>query len=182
MHGCIVYSSCSGNTRTLAAFLTERTGLPCYAVRSAPDPQGYDLLALGFWVRKGLPDGRSLRYMAQLRGKNLFLFGTMGAWPDSDHAKRCLVAANSLLTQGGNVVFGSFLCQGRVNPRIVAVTQRKGTHPPSPERLKRLQEATRHPNTLDCHALWLQWQHALSTLAAPMLPSSVPYPRMNVFS
>ena len=56
MKACIVYSSCTGNTRKVAEALAETSGIACFAVRHAPNPDDYDLLALGFWVRKGLPD------------------------------------------------------------------------------------------------------------------------------
>ncbi|MBE6441220.1 MAG: flavodoxin [Desulfovibrio desulfuricans] len=167
MNCCIVYSSCTGNTRAVAEALARGTDVPCFPVRHAPNPQGYDVLALGFWVRKGLPDERSRRYMARVREKRVFVFGTLGAWPDSEHARRCMAAARALLEANGNTVLGGFLCQGRVNPRVVAATQRKGTHTPSEERLARLREAARHPNAKDCLAARLRWQDALRAAQEP---------------
>ena len=79
MNACIVYSSCTGNTRKVAEALADTSGLPCFPVRNAPEPDDFDMLALGFWVRKGLPDARALRYMERVRGKHVFFFGTLGA-------------------------------------------------------------------------------------------------------
>ena len=138
MKVCIVYSSCTGNTRKVAEALAETSGAPCFAVRHAPNPDDYDLLALGFWVRKGLPDARAQRYMARVSGKQVFFFGTLGAWPHSEHARRCLAATHDLLQAGGNTVVDGFLCQGRVNPQVIAASQRKGGHPMSAERSARL--------------------------------------------
>lgn len=138
MNACIVYSSCTGNTRKVAEALADTSGLPCFPVRIAPEPDDFDILALGFWVRKGLPDARALRCMERIRGKHVFFFGTLGAWPHSDHACRCMAATHKILQAGGNTVVDGFLCQGRVNPQVVAASQRKGGHPLSPERLARL--------------------------------------------
>lgn len=166
MRAGIVYSSCTGNTRLLAETLAQCTGIPCFAVRQAPAPDRFDLLALGFWVRRGQPDSRSQRYMALLRGKAVFCFGTLGAWPHSSHARHSAEAARALLEQGGNTVLDIFLCQGRVDPRVIAATTRKGTHPPTPERLERLREAARHPDNADCMAVLRHWRGSLVRLAS----------------
>lgn len=129
MNACIIYSSCTGNTRKVAEAMAETSGIPCFAVRNAPAPDDFDLLALGFWVRKGQPDARAQRYMERVRGKHVFFFGTLGAWPTSDHARRCLAATHALIEAGGNMVVDGFLCQGKVNPQVIAASQRKGGAP-----------------------------------------------------
>ena len=161
MKVCIVYSSCTGNTRKVAEALAATSGFPCFAVRQAPNPDDYDLLALGFWVRKGLPDARAQRYMAGVSGKQVFFFGTLGAWPHSEHARRCMAATHELLQAGGNTVVDGFLCQGRINPQVIAATQRKGGHPMTAERRARQQEAERHPDAADLAGASLHWQRCL---------------------
>ncbi len=158
---CIVYSSITGNTRAVAEALAAVSGAPCFPVRDAPNPMEYDVLALGFWVRLGLPDARAQRYMRRVRGKKVFFFGTLGAWPDSPHARRCLDGARTLLEEGGNTLLDGFLCQGRVNPKILALSQRKGRHPMTPERLARLEEAARHPDAADLAEAGRRWQEVL---------------------
>lgn len=158
---CIVYSSCSGNTRRVAEALAAISGTPCFAVRQAPDPGAYDLLALGFWVRKGQADARARRYMERVRGKRVFFFGTLGAWPRSEHARLCAAGTRALLEQGGNVVLDGFLCQGRVNPAVVAASQRQGRHSMSPARQARLDEAARHPDAEDLREAGLRWKRCL---------------------
>lgn len=175
MKACIVYSSCTGNTRKVAEALADTSGIPCFAVRHAPNPDDFDLLALGFWVRKGLPDARAQRYMARVRDKHVFFFGTLGAWPHSEHARRCLVATHELLQAGGNTVVDGFLCQGRVNPQVIAASQRKGGHPMSAERRARLLEAESHPDAADLTAARLHWQRSLQKFApAALNPASIP--------
>lgn len=170
MKACIVYSSCTGNTRKVAEALAETSGFPCFAVRNAPNPEDYELLALGFWVRKGLPDARALRYMERVSQKRVFFFGTLGAWPHSDHARRCMAATHELLQAGGNTVVDGFLCQGRVNPQVIAASQRKGGHPMSAERRARLLEAERHPDAADLAAARLQWRRSLQKCAVATPP------------
>lgn len=166
MNACIVYSSCTGNTRKVAEAMAETSGLPCFPVRTAPAPEDFDLLALGFWVRKGQPDARAQRYMERVRGKHVFFFGTLGAWPHSDHARRCMAATHAILEAGGNTVVEGFLCQGKVNPQVVAASQRKGGHPMSAERQARLLEAALHPNAADLAAARLSWQRSLQKIGA----------------
>ena len=166
MRACIVYSSCTGNTRKVAEAMADASGPPCYALRHAPDPQDYDLLAVGFWVRKGLPDARAQRYIQSIQGKNVFSFGTLGAWPQSEHAMRCQRAARTLLEEGGNTVLDEFLCQGKVNPQVVAASQRKGTHPMTAARQERLQEAARHPDENDLQAASQRWLRCLTAARA----------------
>lgn len=166
MKNCIVYSSLTGNTRKVAEALAEASGVPCFAVKDAPDPAEYALLALGFWVRLGRPDARAQRYMRSVRGRRVFFFGTLGAWPDSEHARRCAAAARSLLEEGGNQVLDGFLCQGRVDPKILAVSEGKGRHPMTPARQARLAEAALHPDAADLRAAAERWQRCLAKLRA----------------
>ena len=166
MRICIVYSSCTGNTRRVAEALGATVGLPCHAVGHAPDPAEYDFLAVGFWVRKGQPDARAQRYMRRIYGKPVFYFGTLGAWPQSTHALRCAQATQALLQENGNTVLDGFLCQGKVNPRVITASQRKGTHPMTPARLARLQEAARHPDEKDLQAAEHSWRCCLEAATA----------------
>ena len=147
----VVYSSVTGNTRLVAAALAGRTGDPLLSVRELADPAAFDVLALGFWVRRGQPDPASQALWRRLRGRRVFWFGTLGAWPWSEHAERCRHAAEALLAEGGNTVLGGFLCQGRVS---VPASSR---HAMTPERAARLAEAARHPDAADLEAAAQAW-------------------------
>ena len=126
-------------------------------LRTLPDA---DVLALGFWVRRGQPDAMSQAVWRKLRGKSVFYFGTLGAWPSSAHARRCREVAEQVLHENGNRCLGGFLCQGRVDPNIIALSARKGTHPLTEERRARLAEAARHPDEADCAAAVEAWLSA----------------------
>ena len=79
MKSCIIYSSVTGNTRKVAEALAAASGAPCFPVREAPDPDDYDLLALGFWVRLGQADARTQGYMRRVLGKKVFFFRNPGS-------------------------------------------------------------------------------------------------------
>ena len=124
-------------------------------------------LLLGFWVRRGLPDSRSLRLWQGICGKRVFFFGTHGTRPGSDHSRQCLAAARRLLQDNGNEVLGGFLCQGRVNPRLVALAGKPGHHPMTPARAARLAEAARHPDGADRQALVRCWDRCRQGMPLP---------------
>lgn len=176
LRAAVICSSVTGNTRRVAEALTLGR-FPLYDVRQSPDTAAYDLLALGFWVRKGLPDARSQGFWERLHGKRVFLFGTLGAWPKSAHACRCLEGAHALLTANGNRIVGEFLCQGRVSPQVLAVSARKGTHPMTEGRAARLAEAARHPDAGDLAAARACWQSVLAALVPQAAaPAGLPIP------
>ena len=173
LRAAVLYSSITGNTRRVAETLALGR-LPLHSLTQKPDVAAYDLLALGFWVRKGLPDARSQRFWSGIRDKHVFLFGTLGAWPHSAHACRCLEDARTLLTANGNRIVGEFLCQGRVDPRVLAASARKGTHPMTEGRAARLAEAARHPDAADLAAARACWQSVLAVLAPQEPPLAAP--------
>ena len=123
-------------------------------MESAPAPEGYDLVAVGYWVDKGMPDAQAKAYLETVWDANVALFGTLGAWPDSDHARDCIAQGEALVNapERRNRVIGTYLCQGKVDPKIVAMMQKMASdvHPMTPERKARLEEAAKHPDEADC--------------------------------
>lgn len=123
-------------------------------MESAPAPEGYDLVAVGYWVDKGMPDAQAKAYLETVRDAKVALFGTLGAWPDSDHARDCIAQGEALVNapERRNKVLGTYLCQGKVDPKIVAMMQKMASdvHPMTPERKARLEEAAKHPDEADC--------------------------------
>ena len=147
MQTLVVYSSRTGNTEKLARALAE--ALPdseLLPVAQAPANPSHDWVLVGYWAFRGGPDEAAGVYLRGLSGQKVALFGTLAAWPDSEHAAHCREAAERLLIEPerGNTVLGTFLCQGRLHaePR----------HPLTPERRARLAEAAKHPNEADFQA------------------------------
>lgn len=163
MNSIVVYSSRTGNTLKVAQAVYEALPSPraLYSVDEAPDPGAYDFIALGFWVDKGTADEKARRYLKKLKGKPIFfLFGTLGAYPDSDHGKKCMGNVKALAAD--NQILGTFLCQGRVDPEMIKWMEENlqddPHHAMTPERRARLREAERHPNADDLAAAGQQGQ------------------------
>ncbi|MDR2020046.1 MAG: flavodoxin family protein [Treponema sp.] len=177
--GLIVYSSKTGNTRKLAEGI--RKGLAealgqeprIAAVEDGPDPAGTDWILVGFWADRGNADQGALQYLKSLEGHTIGLFGTLGAYPDSDHARDICKKVRELAAEK-NTVLGCFLCQGRIDP---ALTERfkslpaDNPHAMTPERMKRHLEAAKHPDEKDLEdaaaACLSMVKSVLSDAAAP---------------
>jgi len=182
MKSLVVYSSRTGNTEKVARAIADALPRPCdlCAVDEAPDlsggagTHGYDFVALGFWVDKGGPDAAAARYMQTVKDCRVGLFGTLGAWPDSDHARDCIRRAEEMMA--GNEVLGSFLCQGRIDPAVVAMMQKMASdaHPMTPERVARIQEAERHPDQKDLADAQAAFRAMADRLCAATAPAEAP--------
>jgi hypothetical protein len=87
--------------------------------------------------------------MQAVHGAKVGLFGTLGAKPDSDHAQESIRRAVELVS--GNHVVGTFLCQGRIDPEVVAMMKKHATdiHPMTPERIANIEAAESHPDEAD---------------------------------
>lgn len=149
----LVYSSITGNTRMVAgavlkALPPDTVFLP---VQEALPPEDFDLVVIGFWAHQGSPDPMAARYMERVRGRDAAFFGTMAAYPDSEHAR--LLAARSEALLAGNRILGHFFCQGKLKPerlaRLLSGEETNARHPMTEERRARLLEAARHPDARD---------------------------------
>ena len=151
MKSLIVYSSRTGNTQSVAEAIAGVIPDPCTisSVEEAPDVSEYDFLAIGYWVDKGMPDQKAKKFMEGVKGKKVGLFGTLGAYPDSDHANDCRKKAEELME--GNEILGHFLCQGRIDPKVLEMMAKMASdqHPMTEERKARIEEAKKHPNQKD---------------------------------
>jgi flavodoxin len=151
--GLIVYSSRTGNTERVARAVHEALAgkHDLCAITDAPDPSPYDWILIGFWVNRGTADEETLDYLARIRGKHVGFFATLGAYPDSQHA-RDVVDRFSALVSESNTLIGSFICQGRIDPKL---TEKFRSFPPdhphamTPERVKRHRDAASHPDAQD---------------------------------
>ena len=119
MKTLVVYSSQSGNTRKLADAVFDFIDAEkeIYPVDEAPDPNGYDSVAVGFWLKAGKPDPLSLEFLSKIKAQQLFLFATHGAATGSAHAEGAMSHARSLVSEAK--VLGTFSCQGEVNPEVL---------------------------------------------------------------
>ncbi len=151
MKSLVVYSSRTGNTRKVAEAIFEILPEPkqIFPVEEAPPPDVFDFIAIGFWVNRGTADQKAADYMKNLKNMRVGVFGTLGAYPDSDHAETCMKRVRAMLE--GNEFLGGFLCQGKVDPDVVEKMSRLApeAHPMTEERRNRIEEAKNHPNERD---------------------------------
>jgi len=159
MKSLIVYSSQTGNTRKLAEAVFEMLSgdKALYPVDEAPDPSGYDFIAVGFWLMGGKPDPQSSEYLSKVGKKPLFLFATHGAGAGSDHAIHGTELAKSLAPESD--IRGTYSCQGEVNPKVLEKASKK-TEPPA--WLADAPDADGHPNDADIEALNYQLAELIS--------------------
>ncbi len=152
MKSLIVYSSLTGNTKAVAQAIASVMPEPCelVSVDQAPsDLSSYDFIAIGYWVDRGMPNKSCIKFMETVKGKKVGLFGTLGAYPDSEHGRNCQEKAASFME--GNQILGQFLCQGKVDPKVIEMMSKmaKKHHPMTQERKARIEEAKKHPNEED---------------------------------
>ncbi len=161
----VVYSSRTGNTRKVAeaALAALPTQVVLAPVEDSPAPGEHQAVIIGFWVDRGRPDPKTLKYVKKLKGLKVAAFGTLGAQPDSPHARDVLRQTEKVLQ--GNELLGMFLCQGRVDPAVVETMKRSGHHPMTPERLANIQEADRHPDKTDLENAQSFFKNLYDTIA-----------------
>jgi hypothetical protein len=162
MKTLVVYSSQTGNTKKLAEavfqILPEEKTL-CH-ISQAPNPDGFDLVVLGFWLQAGKPDPKSSEYLAKLSDQHLFLLATHGAAADSEHAKEAMDIARSIPSAAR--VIGQFNCPGEVNPAHLEKARRKD---PQPVWVKDAHKAVGHPDGGDIEGLTAAVQACIPNIA-----------------
>lgn len=137
-----------------------------YSVENAPSPEEYAFIALGYWVDRGGPDASVKEYMTKIAGKKVCLFGTLGAYPDSDYAQKAMTNARVAI-ETKNEVVGEFICQGKIDPRLIDKFKSlppEHPHAMTPERIKRHQEAAKHPNEEDFVAAQTYFRQVVARL------------------
>lgn len=153
MNGAVIYSSKTGNTKKIAEAILK--GCPnnfkIFSVDEDPELSEFDFIFMGYWVDKGTADKKALEFMEDICHKKVALFATLGAYPDSDHAKESLAAGAKCLGEGCTVV-DNFICQGAIDPKLMEwMNKLPEDHPHAPDeaRIKRWKDASTRPNQED---------------------------------
>lgn len=150
----LVYSSVTGNTKQVGEAMFEilPAGSKLQPLNGVVvDFAAYDVIIVGYWLTRGGPDPKTMEFLPKLKGKKVVLFATHGALSGSEHAVTSLARAAYLLGEGCSIL-GTFSCQGKINPALLA--RRVGAaendpHAPSEENKKRWTEAAKHPAESD---------------------------------
>lgn len=150
----VVYSSATGNTRAVAEAIAAETGADLFRVQDAPaDLSAYEIVALGYWLRRGGPDDLMKAYLPRITNARVALFQTHGADVGSEHAVTSFARAGYLLGTGCEIL-GTFSAQGRLSPALIA-KRKKGPSDDShnsPEAQERWVRAAAHPDADDLAA------------------------------
>ncbi len=158
----VVYSSQTGNTRKLAhaAYDCLTCEKQIHALKDAPDPLGFDVVVVGFWLKAGKPDPGSMEYLKRVDRADVFLIATHGAATESDHAKKALDFAKSLVASGR--IRGTFNCPGEVDPAHLEKARAKDPQPPW---IQDAPGAVGRPNEADLQALKIALTTAVGVTA-----------------
>nr|WP_314279102.1 flavodoxin family protein [uncultured Peptostreptococcus sp.] len=118
----VVYGSLTGNTERLAKGVFERISnkyeKTLFNINDQPDLKDYDVIAFGFWVDRSFPYKAMKDLISETRNKDIFLMGTMGFFPDSDHGQACIKNSVGLVDKSCNLM-GYFICNGKVDMKLL---------------------------------------------------------------
>ena len=147
----VIYSSVTGNTKKIAEAIAEQAEADLFRVQDAPeDVSGYDVVAVGYWLRLGQPDPLMLKYLPKIHGTRVLFFQTHGTAPTSEHAITSFARAGYFLGEG-NEILGTFGCRGKINPNMKK--KREKADPNDPHCGKKSEErwalAATHPDEGD---------------------------------
>lgn len=151
----LVYSSKTGNTKKIADAIHNSIK----EIKEFADVNNIDFniddfnaYILCYWSDKGTADEKMLAFIDKLSGKKVITIGTLGAYPDSEHAKKFKDNVRKLLEDKGNNVIGEFCCQGKIDDAIVERFKKLPEGHPhymDEEKLKLYAEASKHPDEND---------------------------------
>ncbi|MBR8701389.1 hypothetical protein IX317_001590 [Fusobacterium sp. DD29] len=148
----VAYSSVTGNTKKVATAISE--ALEGSQLKDIKDVEtlDYDVIIVGAWIRRSTADPKALAFIDTIKNKKTAFFFTLGAYPDSEYATRCIKNITEALEKNGNEVLGHFHCHGALSDAIIqrALKRPAGDpHGPTEERMKRWKDASTHPDATD---------------------------------
>ena len=148
----VIYSSVTGNTRTIAEAIAEQAGdADVFRVQEAPeDLSGYEVVALGYWLRLGQPDPLILKYLPQVHEAHVLFIQPNGTAPKREFVFLCFVCFVFYLGPGCTIL-GTFGCRGKINPAMLAKRKNAGPDDPhgGPKSMERWKLASTHPDAQD---------------------------------
>ena len=147
----VIYSSRTGNTKKVAERLAEALGASCHSVKdTSAVPEGATL-CIGTWIDRGTADAAAKKYIESLRGRRVFLYGTLGAEPNSEHCAKCIANIRALFDPS-NEILGAILVQGAIDPMLIEMFKsmpKDNVHAFTAENAARYEAAASHPDAED---------------------------------
>ncbi|HIR15064.1 flavodoxin family protein BilS [Massilicoli timonensis] len=167
----IVYASKSGNTKQLADALEKEM-----LVRSIPTAEiseeeiaSCQSFLIGYWVNQGNCDEETKKLLTKLHGKQIFLFGTLGAKDSGNYYDAVKQRVEALL--GDNELIGHYLCQGKIRPEVIERYRVMAKQKPDDEhlqmQLENYEAGITHPDQNDIQLLLEAYRCMKSKLHAP---------------
>lgn len=152
MKTLIAYSSKTGNTKKVAEAVS--LAIPNADLRDISEVNSldYDLIIVGTWIDKATADAKALKFIKSIKNKKTAYFFTLGAYPDSQHARDCSENISQLFKENNNELLGHYLCQGAIDPKLIewmSALPADHSHAPDEARKKRWKDASFHPNEED---------------------------------
>ena len=152
MKTLVTYSTKTGNTKKVAESIAKAIDNAEIKDIAEVSNLDYDLIIVGTWIDKGTADAKALNFIKTIKNKNTAFFFTLGAYPDSDHAKKSLENIAALFDSSNEVV-GQYICQGSVSYKMVEMMTKMfpegHPHAMTEERKARIQESYSHPDNQD---------------------------------
>ena len=176
MRNLIIYSSKTGNTKKVAYGIYE--GLKdkydidikdMASIKDISEVDEYDTLLVGFWVDRGTANSVAKKFIQKIKNKNVGLFCTLGANPDSKHGNDVTRNLNTKLLDKSNKLIEVGLYNGLVD---IALLNKLKEKPPLflPKFiLKKMIDAgekTREPNEQDIQNAVEKFDKALQKLSS----------------
>ena len=151
MKNIVIYSSMTGNTKKIAEKICETLGdAEIFSCQNAPkDLSGYDLIFLGYWLKRGAPDPGFTKFLQTIHDAKVVLFQTHGTEKNSEHAVTAFARAACLLGENCKII-GTFGCTGKINPKIIEQRKKIPNDPHGGEKgFERWKNAENHPDEKD---------------------------------
>jgi len=147
----VIYSSRTGNTAKVAEHLAQALDASCHSVKDTAGVSEHADLCIGTWIDRGTADAAAKKYIETLRGRRVFIYGTLGAEPDSEHAEKCIANIRALFDPS-NEILGAILVQGAIDPMLIEMFKsmpKDNVHAFTEENAARYEAAASHPDEGD---------------------------------
>lgn len=139
MKVAVVYDSITGNTKKLAEgvynSISSDFEKALFELKNGCDIADYDVVVAAFWVDRSAPNKTMKDFISSLKNKKIFLLGTMGFFPDSEHGRDCIDRALELVDSSSEVI-GYFICNGKINLQLLEKIQHMKASNPTEEAFK----------------------------------------------
>ena len=164
--GCLANLHQFTNVQHRKVFVLTDSGVPAAYVQTvrkllytgAPNEAALaaDRLYIGFWTDKGSCNREIAAFLKQVKGKEVFLFGTAGFGGDAAYFEKVLTAVKKHLDRS-NTVIGTYMCQGKmpqsVRERYVKMQASPLPIPNLDSLIENFDRAATHPDAEDLHRL-----------------------------